>query len=74
MLAYIDGMVTIVYNQFCFNAEIIIVSAVSPCALVCQSNEAGILVVRSNMVTDGTPCYSGTFDHAVCIERRCRVS
>ena len=72
MLAYIDSMVTIVYNQFCFNAEI--VSAVSPCALVCQSNETGILVVRSNMVTDGTPCYSGTFDHAVCIQGRCTVS
>ena len=51
-----------------------IVSSVSPCALVCQSAETGQLVVRSNPVTDGTPCYSGTFDHAVCIEGRCTVS
>ena len=72
MLAYIDGMVTIVCNQFCFNAEI--VSNIPPCALVCQSNETSALAVRSNLVTDGTPCYNGTFDHAVCIEGRCRVS
>ena len=51
-----------------------IVSVVSPCTLVCQSAETGQLVVRSNPVTDGTPCYSGTFDHAVCIEGACRVS
>ena len=72
MLAYIDGMVTIVCNQFCFNAEI--VSTVLPCFLVCQSNETNAITIRSITVTDGTPCYSGTFDHAVCIERRCRVS
>ena len=51
-----------------------IVSGVSPCGLVCRSIETGQLVVRSNLVIDGTPCYSGTFDHAVCIEGRCRVS
>ena len=60
------------YMTTCFNVEI--VSTVSPCALVCQSNETGQLVLRSNTVTDGTPCYSGTFDHAVCIEGACRVS
>ena len=52
---------------------IAIVSSVSPCALVCQSNETGQVVLRSNLVIDGTPCYSGTFDHAVCTEGRCRV-
>ena len=51
-----------------------IVSTVSPCALVCQSAETSQRVLRSNTVTDGTPCYSGTFDHAVCIEGRCTVS
>ena len=56
----------------CFNVEIN--SSVSPCALVCQSNENGLLAVRSDIVIDGTPCYSGTFDHAVCIEGACRVS
>ena len=56
----------------CFNAAI--VSVVPPCSLVCQSSETGDLAVRSNPVIDGTPCYSGTFDHAVCADRRCRVS
>ena len=56
----------------CFNVEI--VSVVSPCALVCQSTETGQLAVRTGIVEDGTPCYSGTFDHAVCIEGACRVS
>ena len=51
-----------------------IVSTVSPCALVCQAIETGQLFIRSNQVIDGTPCYSGTFDHAVCIEGECRVS
>ena len=58
--------------QFCFNIEI--VSTVSPCDLVCQSNETGQLAIRNNTVIDGTPCYSGTFDHAVCIKGTCTVS
>ena len=63
--------------QFCINVihtHVEIVSTLSPCALVCQSNETNQLVLRSNTVTDGTPCYSGTFDHALCIEGACRVS
>ena len=64
-----------VTNSMCyFNFNVAIVSVVSPCALVCLSAEGGGLAVRSNPVIDGTPCYSGTFDHAVCIEGRCRVS
>ena len=51
-----------------------IVSVVGPCELVCQSEETGDLAVRSTTVIDGTPCYSGTFDAAVCVNGMCRVS
>ena len=51
-----------------------IVSVVGPCELVCQSEDTGVLAVRSPTVIDGTPCYSGTFDTAVCVNGMCRVS
>jgi len=52
-----------------------IVSVVGPCELVCQSEETGsLVVVRSPTVIDGTSCYSGTFDTAVCVNGMCRVS
>ena len=54
--------------------HVAIVSQVGPCELVCQSEETRRLVVRSSTVIDGTPCYSGTFDAAVCIQGACRVS
>jgi len=51
-----------------------IVSVVGACELVCQSVETSQLAVRNSTVIDGTPCYSETFDTAVCVSGVCVVS